>query len=161
MSATIYGRGGFPVRKRRSGEEVSTSTGLKKHRNVEDTHVSKPTVQERASPSEEVAEESQYVQRAIHKEVQYEREGEGGKKPKNLIRVFHFVKENFVIPADFEKNHKYGPLSGISHEKRVVRSYMDGLLKAMDPSKRGVKMCLKCGKQGHFPRYCPEAFSHR
>lgn len=40
-------------------------------------------------------------------EVQYSREGKSKDKvPENTLAVFRFVKEAFVIPNDFEKDHK-------------------------------------------------------
>lgn len=38
-------------------------------------------------------------------EVQYSTEGKD-KVPGNTLKVFHFVKKSFVIPSDFEKDHK-------------------------------------------------------
>ncbi|CAM9463744.1 unnamed protein product, partial [Choristocarpus tenellus] len=52
-------------------------------------------------------------------EVNYVREGESGEKqPANVLKTFRFVKEAYIIPPGFEKNHKYGPISGISYEMR-------------------------------------------
>lgn len=40
-------------------------------------------------------------------EVQYSRESEGKDEvPEKTLAVFRFVKEAFVIPNDFEKDHK-------------------------------------------------------
>lgn len=38
-------------------------------------------------------------------EVHYSREGQEG-VPQNTLKVFRFVKEAFVIPDDFDKNHR-------------------------------------------------------
>lgn len=41
-------------------------------------------------------------------EVQYSREGNKskGEVPEKTLAVFRFVKQAFVIPTDFEKDHK-------------------------------------------------------
>lgn len=42
-----------------------------------------------------------------HQEVQYSREGKSKEEvPENTLAVFRFVKKAFVIPNDFEKDHK-------------------------------------------------------
>lgn len=57
---------------------------------------------------------------------------------------------------------QFGPLSGVSHEVRVVSAYMAGQLEASsEEAKLGVKMCLECGNKGHFPRHCPVTLLHQ
>ncbi|CAM9722665.1 unnamed protein product, partial [Ectocarpus fasciculatus] len=103
-----------------------------------------------------------FINLHVLQEVQYSREGKNkGNVPANTLAVFRFVKEAFFIPNNFEKDHKFGPLSGVSHELRVVSAFMAGQLEPRtEEAKAGVKMCLECGAKGHFPRHCPLALLH-
>lgn len=73
----------------------------------------------------------------------------------SFLFVFFFVLPIFLA-FDVQQ---FGPLSGVSHEVRVVSAYMAGLLEARSDAVAGVKMCIECGNKGHFPRHCPSAFS--
>ncbi|CAN0089056.1 unnamed protein product [Pylaiella littoralis] len=184
MSGSIQSTAMFPSRKRRSGDivdnlkqqqqqqqheskRVVTAPGVKKNR--EEGRGSLPP-SAAALPSLGVIggalapkSKNSHVQEAIHKEVQYSREGTSKDKvPKNTLVVFRFVQEAFVIPDNIEKDRKFGPLSGVSHEMRVVSAFMAGQLQPRsEEAKVGVKMCLECGKKGHFPRHCPDALLHQ
>eukprot|EP00903_Cladosiphon_okamuranus_P018916 g17398.t1 len=156
---SIQDSGLFPSRKRRSGDIVD---GLKQEENKRSFRAGGKNRDASGSSSSSTALPSlgvvagavapkftnnNHVQEAIHKEVQYSREGKGkdeDKVPETTLAVFRFVKEAFVVPNDFEKDHKFGPLSGVSHEVRVVSAYMAGQLEARtEEAKRGVKMCLE------------------
>lgn len=52
-----------------------------------------------------------YINLRMVQEVQYSREGNSkGNVPANTLAVFRFVKEAFVIPNNFEKDHKVIPV---------------------------------------------------
>ncbi|CAB1103594.1 unnamed protein product [Ectocarpus sp. CCAP 1310/34] len=172
-SSTIQGSAMFPTRKRRQQTRDVVVDGLKQQETKRPFAAGDKkrdggsgSLSAAALPSLGVVAgatapkpSNSHVQEAIHKEVQYSREGNSkGNVPANTLAVFRFVKEAFVIPNNFEKDHKFGPLSGVSHELRVVSAFMAGQLEARtEEAKGGVKMCLECGAKGHFPRHCPLA----
>ena len=98
---------------------------------------------------EEVEEEYQSV---IRKNVGY--------KKRALTRgqklTVEFVKKYFVIPENFDKDKRFGPLSGSSPELRIVSAYAEGALKL----KKGVKnlrmICYVCGTIGHDAMDCDQ-----
>ena len=71
-------------------------------------------------------------------------------------KVVAFVKANYVIPDDFELDKlRYGPLSGVSFEERLLAAYRWGKLGL----KRGARVgappqCSACGGEGHWPTEC-------
>jgi len=113
------------------------------------------------------ADQNQSVQSFVHKAVSYDRAG-FKELPLNKFKVYEFVKDNFSIPENFEKDHKFGPLSGVSFEERVIDAYMQNLLEPQsrddsfieDDSGKNIllKMCFTCGNFGHWPKSCPEGF---
>mmetsp|Transcript_13236 Transcript_13236/g.21009 ORF Transcript_13236/g.21009 Transcript_13236/m.21009 type:complete len:160 (+) Transcript_13236:201-680(+) len=112
----------------------------------------------------EETETQSHIPVFLHKVVGYDRAGERQISP-NMLKVFEFVQANFIIPEDFEKDHQYGPLSGVCHERRVVNAYMHNLLRPAGLQKSDeitiadeLKMCQICGDFGHWPRFCPEGF---
>ncbi|CAN0145213.1 unnamed protein product [Scytosiphon promiscuus] len=184
MSGTIHNTAFFPSRKRRSGGEAADGLKLQESKRPfaagekqRDSRAGSSSSSSSASSSTAAlpsfgivagavapkSTDNGYVQEAIHKEVQYSPEGKSKHQvPANTLKVFRFVEEAFVIPSDFEKDHKFGPLSGMSHEVRVVSAFMAGQLEPRsEEAKAGVKMCLECGGKGHFPRHCPVTLLHQ
>jgi hypothetical protein len=84
--------------------------------------------------------------------------------PKPLSRVercgLKYVLDHCVIPDDFPQSKRYGPLSGMSHEGRVLAAYSARLLELKDPARGwgATAICLICGAEGHVKRECPAAF---
>ncbi len=66
--------------------------------------------------------------------------------------AFAFIKKHAVVPADFETNVTFGPLSGISYEERLFAAYSAGKLGAIGD------VCTSCGTEGHRSVRCPAAF---
>eukprot|EP00904_Undaria_pinnatifida_P012247 jgi/Undpi1/8152/HiC_scaffold_24.g10622.m1 len=169
MSTTLRETGLFTSRKRRTGEiDGGPNHGVKRSFSTDKSRFAKDVSGGSSTASgsggsgitagvSKPAINNGHVQHAIHKEVQYSTEGKA-QVAENTLKVFKFVSKSFVIPSDFEKDHKFGPLSGVSHEVRVVSAYMAGLLEARPGAATGVKMCIECGNKGHFPRYCSSAF---
>eukprot|EP00752_Nemacystus_decipiens_P011353 g10087.t1 len=171
---SIQDSGLFPSRKRRTGDIAGgvkqeenkrpfTVGGKKRDASLSTSSAALPSLGVVAGAVAPKSKNNTHVQEAIHKEVQYSREGKGKDAvPEKTLAVFRFVKDAFVIPNGFEKDHKFGPLSGVSHEMRVVSAYMAGQLEARtEEAKNGVKMCLECGNKGHFPRHCPVTLLHQ
>lgn len=171
--STLQGTELFAARKRRNGVGGGSTDGAKRtlvegkgigrvNVGIQGLSLSKPSsVSSVSSPISRAAgaiapcsKGSTRVQEAIHKEVDYRREGTE-KLPETTMQVYQFVKKRFIIPDGFEKDHKYGPLSGVSHEVRVISAYMAGQLKTRFKEQEAAKMCMECGSMGHFPRYCP------
>ncbi|CBJ32969.1 hypothetical protein Esi_0398_0019 [Ectocarpus siliculosus] len=121
-SSTIQGSAMFPNRKRRQQTGDVVVDGLKqqetkrpfangdKKRDGGSGSVSAaalPSLGVVAGATAPKSSSNSHVQEAIHKEVQYSREGKSkGNVPANTLAVFRFVKEAFVIPNNFEKDHK-------------------------------------------------------
>ena len=104
--------------------------------------------------------EEPYVPTYIHKNVGYQRFGTATDRLSDGQKLaFAFVVENYDIPADFETNRKYGPLSGTSYEERVLAAYATkGLTPSEDSDSTLVRkgICTFCGELGHKKKLCPE-----
>ena len=104
--------------------------------------------------------EEPYVPTYIHKNVGYARFGTALDRLSDGQKLaFAFVADKYHIPADFETNRKYGPLSGLSFEERVLAAYaIDGLAPSegadSDVIRKGI--CTFCGELGHKKKLCPE-----
>lgn len=104
--------------------------------------------------------EEPYVPTYIHKNVGYARFGTALDRLSDGQKLaFAFVVENYDIPADFETNRKYGPLSGTSYEERVLAAYAtNGLTPSEDTDSDLIRkgICTFCGELGHKKKLCPE-----
>ena len=104
--------------------------------------------------------EEPYVPTYIHKNVGYARFGTALDRLSDGQKLaFAFVVENYEIPADFETNRKYGPLSGTSYEERVLAAYATNGLNPSedtDPTLIRKGICTFCGELGHKKKLCPE-----
>eukprot|EP00968_Pinguiococcus_pyrenoidosus_P004985 scaffold323_cov232-Pinguiococcus_pyrenoidosus.AAC.4 len=73
-----------------------------------------------------------------------------------LLRTFALFSDRYSsflqIPKDFEKDSKYGPISGLSFEERVLAAYQQDKLR---PKSAKVKICVACASVGHVKRRCP------
>ncbi|TYZ62632.1 hypothetical protein PybrP1_006911 [[Pythium] brassicae (nom. inval.)] len=88
--------------------------------------------------------------------VKYARRGEGERVSKELLTITHYE-----VPADFERNHRFGPHSGLTFEKRLVRAYLLQLLEPKGPVRKRQApeiICITCAKLGHSHRECPDGF---
>lgn len=115
----------------------------------------KEDVEEKTSVKEKKQQDG-YVPTYIHKNLSYQREGKAYLS-ETTRKVFDMVKEHFVIPDDFEQSRKYGPLSGICFEERVIRAYNFGTLKAKKEEEggRAIIICSNCSTKGHKRVECP------
>lgn len=104
---------------------------------------------------EENEETDDWVQEELHKQVGYRVEGKT-ELSNGMAKAFGWVKDNFDIPWNHDKLHKFGSLSGTYAEERLMIAYENGLLlpKHGRENQAGVKICRECGDQGHFPRDC-------
>jgi hypothetical protein len=94
---------------------------------------------------------SAHVPTYLHKNVGYVREGEADLDPITQ-KVFDLVDRHYIIPEGFENNRKFGPISGVSFEQRVISCYCNNLL---DPKGGQVEICTQCAKQDHKRDDCP------
>lgn len=70
------------------------------------------------------------------------------------LKVVEHIKQEYEIPSDFESNvRKFGPLSGLTYEERLISSYEWGLLKNKHGKAGEGRFCWKCQQEGsHFAR---------
>lgn len=109
--------------------------------------------QEKSKRPEEKEDEEPYVPTYIHKNLSYKRAGTASLPPK-VNKIFQLVVDHYEIPKDFETNRSYGPLSGISHEERVICAYNLSMLEPKDGT--AVEICASCAKMGHKRNDCPD-----
>ena len=130
------------------GETPKKKKKNKKKADAEDAAISTSTTEE------------PYVPTYIHKNVGYARFGTALDRLSDGQKLaFAFVADKYHIPADFETNRKFGPLSGSSYEERVLAAYAtDGLAPSegadLDVIRKGI--CTFCGELGHKKKLCPE-----
>jgi hypothetical protein len=80
-------------------------------------------------------------------------------EPQLGIAIGSFHQEHFLIPEDFDLDYRFGPLSGVSYEQRLISSYEHNLLTRKDSSPATLPtLCTNCAEAGHSRRYCPAAF---
>jgi hypothetical protein len=92
----------------------------------------------------------------IHANVDYHHRGELALDA-NTLKVYRFVRDHFLIPATFEVDHKFGPLSGSCFEERVIRAYSLGELEPKGEGKKNdLLVCTYCGEEGHVKGDCSE-----
>ena len=108
----------------------------------------KPTTKKTSSSS------SLYIPTYIHKNLGYQRKGEASLSP-TRIQAFELLERYFIIPFDFEQNHRYGPLSGTCFEERVISAYNLSLLKPKDERVETI-ICSQCATLGHKRNDCPD-----
>ena len=99
------------------------------------------------------------VQVFLHKLLKYKRRGDAQLTDVQRT-VMAFIERNFTVPEDFERSHKFGPLSGTCFEERLITAYandqLEPRLAAADITK--LRMCTCCAKRGHAQTDCPAAF---
>mmetsp|Transcript_6976 Transcript_6976/g.15949 ORF Transcript_6976/g.15949 Transcript_6976/m.15949 type:complete len:209 (+) Transcript_6976:70-696(+) len=110
------------------GDSPEDQAGKTKRRTVralfedEDSVEGKGT-EEAVSPSESQA----WVPKALHAVVGYQRRGETQDLSEAERQVFAFIDAEVKIPADFEGDHQFGPLSGSCFEGRAILAFAHGL----------------------------------
>eukprot|EP00536_Pseudo-nitzschia_multiseries_P007253 jgi/Psemu1/304736/fgenesh1_kg.167_\ len=124
------------------------------------TPETKQQQQQQQSPRPQTTQEPSsytYVPEHIHKNLQYQRRGKAVLSD-TMQRVFDLVEEHCNIPADFENDRRYGPLSGTCFEERLVHAYDRGWIQSKSKSKSesaGVEVCTQCAELGHGRDDCP------
>lgn len=98
---------------------------------------------------------SKYVPTYIHKNVEYCREGTAS-LPSKTIQIFQWICDRYEVPADFEQQRSFGPLSGTSYEQRVIAEYKLGKLdRKEDAPDNETLICSGCAQTGHIRDDCP------
>lgn len=68
------------------------------------------------------------------------------------------ASRDFLVPRNFHES-RFGPLSGLSHERRVIVAYYAGVLQPRDADAAWpAPVCRVCGDAGHRPDSCARAF---
>lgn len=62
---------------------------------------------------------------ALYRLLAYDRTGKKSSPPAKAIA--EWIKKNNEVPSDFETSHRFGPLSGLSREDRLIRAYAHNL----------------------------------
>lgn len=107
----------------------------------------------KATKTEEKKEEG-YVPTYIHKSVDYAREGKAQLDPIKE-KVYHLIEDHYVIPPGFETNRKYGPISVVCFEERVIAGYRNNLLEPKGED-QAVEICTHCAESGHVRDGCQD-----
>jgi hypothetical protein len=97
---------------------------------------------------------SKYVPKYIHKNLDYKRRGEKD-LPAATLEVYRLVCDHYEIPENFEQRRAYGPLSGTSHEERVIQAYSIGKLSPKHGDIAPAEICTCCATLGHKRFDCP------
>ena len=97
-----------------------------------------------------------YIPTYIHANVGYTRRSDGSllSLPLPARKALEAVLDKYDIPPDFE-TRKYGPLSGLTWEKRVLNCYDSGALEAFRHGSE-LLVCVHCGRGGHKRNECPD-----
>jgi hypothetical protein len=95
-----------------------------------------------------------YVPTYIHKNLSYQRKGEASLSD-TVRKTFQLVEMNFEIPEDFERNRRYGPLSGTCYEERSIRAYNLNLIEPKEEN-ADIEICSSCATLGHRRVDCPD-----
>ncbi|GAB9464745.1 hypothetical protein Gpo141_00002171 [Globisporangium polare] len=109
-------------------------------------------------PQQQYYRHEDHVPEFIYKVVKYVRRGQGEKVSKDELVVVKYIETHYCVPADLECDHKFGPHSGLTFEKRLTRAYSLKLLKPKDLTKLPEPICPTCTQMGHFQRDCPDGF---
>ena len=107
------------------------------------------------TPEAEKEDLSKYVPTYIHKNVEYCREGSAS-LPSKTIQIFQWICDRYEVPADFEQQRSFGPLSGTSYEQRVIAEFKLGKLdRKEDAPDDETLICSGCAQVGHIRDDCP------
>ena len=95
----------------------------------------------------------------LHKLLKYKRRGDAQLTDVQRT-VMAFIERNFTVPGDFERSHKFGPLSGMCFEERLIAAYANEQLEPRLPTAdiAELRICTCCAKHGHTQTDCPAAF---
>mmetsp|Transcript_14174 Transcript_14174/g.30031 ORF Transcript_14174/g.30031 Transcript_14174/m.30031 type:complete len:222 (+) Transcript_14174:198-863(+) len=101
-----------------------------------------------------------HVPEHIHKNLDYQRRGQAVLSDATR-NAFELIEKKYCggnIPANFENDRRYGPLSGTCFEKRVIDAYDRGLIVSF--SGVGAEptpiICTHCASVGHGRDDCPQ-----
>lgn len=112
-----------------------------------------PQQQQQYQNATKTVVDDHHIPTYIHKNLSYKRKGTAS-LPLKVQATFELVQDYYDIPVDFEQSRFYGPLSGTSHEERVICAYNLSLL---EPKKgKHVEICSSCVKVGHKRNDCPD-----
>jgi hypothetical protein len=114
-----------------------------------------PAKDEEVVSPQKKTESKKYVPKYVHKNVQYQTEGEAV-LPESRLQAYQLIKDSFVIPDDFEQSRQHGPLSGSCFEERVIKAYNVGSLEPKPDTETGLEICVHCGTVGHLKVDCDE-----
>lgn len=106
-----------------------------------------------AAASVDQASDEVCVQASIHAHIGYQRRGIASDLSASQQALFDFVNSEVNIPQDFDLNHKYGPISGVSYEMRVITSFIHGLFDPEITSSRALNLrsrVRRCVFDGDF-----------
>lgn len=74
------------------------------------------------------------------------------------IRMLAIINEHCVVPADFDIERCFGPLAGLSRERRLISAFNYRLLRLKDEAAQYPNtICLDCGG-GHATDDCRQCF---
>jgi hypothetical protein len=165
-----------PSDKKRSAGSASaffsptTTTQNNKKRKTAATVTPEAAQKSQEKEVESSSSSSSFVPTYIHKNLGYDRQGQRKGLSTNTLQCFQLIQEYYSIPSNFEQcrysenNSVGGPISGSSHEERVIQAYTLGKLhvkpeynndKTTDGETIAIKICSCCADIGHMRDDCP------
>ena len=147
-----------------SAQKVSTPARIKRSRNQKGKDRSSKRARRQVGEVEGSATSSagpvsETTPVFLHKLLEYKRRG-NAQLSDVQHKVVAFIERHFHVPEDFERSHKFGPLSGMCFEERLIAAYANELLepRVATGNTSDLRICTNCGKHGHTKTDCPAAF---
>jgi len=76
-------------------------------------------------------------------------------------RASNFIQDNYVVPEDFERPIRFGPVSGSNFEDRLIQAYMRNMLDRKSGSDEVVILPFKSSVSDKIEQLVDQGFTHK
>ena len=76
-------------------------------------------------------------------------------------RASNFIQDNYVVPEDFERPIRFGPVSGSNFEDRLIQAYMRNMLDRKSGLDEVVILPFKSSVSDKIEQLVDQGFSHK